>query len=77
MTYNEIIQIAKRLDKEVKERIDEAVEERMEILAAGDLTKDELEKMEECLYTSLVIQEYLNSEAELLEEEKNLLLAEM
>ena len=77
MTYNDIVSIAKRLDKETKERIDEGVEERMEILSKGKLTREELMKMEECLYMSLVIQEYLNSEAELLEEERDLLLLEM
>lgn len=77
MTYNEIINIANRLDKETKQEIDKAVEERLEILKEGELSKEDLEKMEECLYMTLVIQEYLNGEFELLEEEKVLLLEEM
>lgn len=77
MTYNEVINIARRLDKETQEKIDKEVEERLEILREGDLNNEDMEKMEECLYMSLVIQEYLDSEFELLEEEKMLLLAEM
>lgn len=77
MTYNDIINIAKRLDKETQKRIDKDVEERVEILKEGDLSKEDMDKMEECLYMSLVLQEYLSGEYELLEEEKALLLAEM
>ena len=77
MTYDEIAVIAKRLDKDKKRQIDLDVEERMEILKQGNLTKKELEQMEENLYMSLVLQEYLSGEYELLEEEKALLLAEM
>lgn len=77
MTYNDIINIAKKLDKETQKRIDADVEDRVEILKEGDLSKEDMEKMEECLYMSLVLQEYLSGEYELLEEEKALLLAEM
>ena len=77
MTYNEVVNIAKRLDDETKKKIDKEVEEKLEILKEGELTQEEMEKMEECLYMSLVIQEYLDSEYELLEEEKTLLLEEM
>lgn len=77
MTYNEVVSIAKRLDKETKLRIDACVDERMDLLAGSELTKSEMTKMEECLYMSLVLQEYLEGENELLEEEKMLLLAEM
>ena len=77
MTYNEIINIANRLDKKDKARIDKAVEERLEILKLGDLNDEELDRMEECLYMSLVIQEYLDGEYELIEEERLLLLEEM
>lgn len=77
MTYDEIAIIAKRLDKNTKKQIDLDVEERMEILRQGNLTEKELEKMEDNLYMSLVLQEYLSGEYELLEEEKALLLAEM
>lgn len=77
MTYNEILNIAKKLDKEIKKKIDNDVEERMEILAKGELNREELMKMEECLYMSLVIQEYLNGEMEILEEERLFLLEEM
>lgn len=77
MTYNEIINIARRLDKETQQQIDKEVEERLDILRQGDLNEEEMEKMEECLYMSLVIQEYLDGEYELLDEERELLLAEM
>ena len=77
MTYNEVINIARRLDKETQAKIDKEVEERLEILREGDLNQEDMEKMEDCLYMSLVIQEYLDGEYELLEEEKMLLLAEM
>lgn len=77
MTYNEIVNIAKRLDKDVKLKIDKEVEERLEILKEGDLDQEDMEKMEECLYMSLVLQEYLDGEYELLDEERNMLLAEM
>ena len=77
VTYDEIKNIAKKLDEDVKRQIDCAVEERLEILKEGDLSEDELERMEECLYISLVLQEYLDGEYELLEEEKQLLLDEM
>ena len=77
MTYEEISIIAKRLDKNTKRQIDLDVEERMEILKQGNLTEKELDRMEENLYMSLVLQEYLSGEYELLEEEKDLLLAEM
>ena len=77
MTYNDVLSIAKRLSKETKDRIDNDVAERMEVLSKGNLSKEDLTKMEDCLYMSLVIQEYLNSEVELLEEEKMLLLTEM
>ena len=77
MTYNDIINIAKKLDKETQKRIDADVEERVEILKEGELSKEDMEKMEECLYMSLVLQEYLSGEYELLEEEKALLLSEM
>ncbi len=77
MTYDEVLNIASRLSKETKKRIDKDVDERMEILRQGDLSEEDMAKMEECLYMSLVIQEYLDSEFELLEEEKALLLDEM
>lgn len=77
MTYNEIINIARRLDKETQKEIDQAVEERLEILKEGDLSQEDMEKMEECLYITLVLQEYLSGEHDLLEEEKALLLEEM
>ena len=77
MTYDEVLNIAKRLDKETKVKIDKEVDERLAILKEGDLNEEDMAKMEECLYMSLVIQEYLNGEYELLEEEKALLLDEM
>lgn len=77
MTYNEVINIAKRLDKQTQKEIDKAIEERLEILRQGELDEEELTKMEECLYISLVIQEYLDGEFELLKDEKELLLLEM
>ena len=77
MTYNEIINIAKRLDDETKERIDQEVAERLEILKLGDLNEEQMESMEECLYMSLVIQEYLDGEYELIDEERAFLLEEM
>jgi hypothetical protein len=77
MTYNDIINIAKRLDKDTQKKIDKDVEERLEILKEGDVGKEDLDKMEECLYMSLVLQEYLSGEYELLEEERELLLQDM
>ena len=77
MTYNEIINIASRLDKETKKKIDKEVEERLEILKLGELDQEDIERMEECLYMSLVIQEYLDGEYELIEEERQFLLSEM
>lgn len=77
MTYNDIINIANRLDKETKKEIDKAVEDRLEILKEGELSKEDMEKMEEYLYMTLVIEEYLSGEYGLLEEEKALLLLEM
>ena len=77
MTHSEIVNIAKLLDKETKDKIDAAVDQRMELLVQGDLTQEELIKMEECMYTALVLQEYLNGELEILAEERVLLLSEM
>lgn len=77
MTQQEFINIAKRLDKKKQELIDKEVEERLKILKEGELTNEEMIQMEECLYKSLVLQEYLDSEFELLEDEKTLLLEEM
>lgn len=77
MTYNEIRNIANKLDKETQKRIEKEVDERLEILKEGDLDEESMGKMEECLYIALVLQEYLNGEYEILEEEKSLLLEEM
>ena len=38
MTYNDILLIAKKLDKDIKEKIDADVDERIESLKSGDLT---------------------------------------
>jgi hypothetical protein len=77
MTKDELFNIAKRLDEDTKRLIDKEVEERLEILKEGDLTQEELEQMEEYMYTSFILQEYLNGEYELLEEERQELFDEM
>ena len=77
MTYEEVVNIANQLDEETKEKIEEEVAERLVILAKGNLDEQDMAKMEECLYMSFVIQEYLDGEYELLEEEKAILLDEM
>jgi len=77
MTREELQNIAKRMDEETRDFIDGEVEERLAILRKGDLTEEELQQMEEYLYASLVLQEYLNGEYELLEEERQELFDEM
>ena len=77
MTRDELFNIARRMDEETREMIDQEVEEKLEILKQGDLTQEELEQMEEYLYASLVLQEFLNGEYELLEEERQELFDEM
>lgn len=70
MTYEEIKKIAKKLDKDDKAKIDKAVEARLKILKEGELTQEELDQMEECLYSSLVLEQYLDGEYDLLAEER-------
>ncbi len=77
MTKREIANIARRMDEETRLLIDKEVEERLEILKEGELSEDELKEMEECLYASLVIQEFLNGEYDLLEEERQELFDHM
>ena len=77
MTRDELFNIARRMDEETRDMIDREVEEKLEILKEGDLTQEELEQMEEYLYASLVLQEFLNGEYELLEEERQELFDEM
>jgi len=77
MTHEEITNIAKRMSKDVQKRIDKEVEERLEILREGDLSEEDMERMEDCLYMSLVLQEFLDGEYEMLEEERILLLEDM
>ena len=77
MTKREIANIASRMDEETKLLIEKEVAERLEILKEGDLSEDELSEMEECLYASLVLEEFLNGEYELLEEERQALFDEM
>lgn len=77
MTQQEFANIAKRLDEKTQKEIDKEIELRMNILKEGELSEEELNKMEECLYKSLIIQEYLDGEYELLDEEKEFLLEEM
>ena len=77
MTKNEVLNIANRLDDQSKLLIEKEVEERLEILREGDLSEDELEEMELYLFASLVFQEYLDGEYELLEDERQALFDEM
>ncbi len=77
MTKREIANIASRMDEETKLLIEKEVAERLEILKEGDLSEDELSEMEECLYASLILEEFLNGEYELLEEERQALFDEM
>lgn len=77
MTKREIANIASKMDESTKLLIDKEVAERLEILKEGDVSEDELSEMEECLYASLVLQELLNGEYELLEEERQALFDEM
>ena len=77
MTKKEIANLASRMDEETRLLIDKEVEERLEILKEGDLTEEELAEMEEYLYASFVLQEFLNGEYELLEEERQELFDEM
>lgn len=77
MTREELQNIAHRMDEETRDLIDGEVEERLQILRQGDLTEEELQEMEEYLYASLILEEYLNGEYELLEEERQELFDEM
>ena len=77
MTYEEITNIARRMNKDVQKKIDKEVEERLEILREGDLSEEDMNRMEDCLYMSLVLQEFLDGEYEMLEEERLLLLEDM
>ena len=77
MTYQEIYEIAKKLDKKTQDRIDKEVGERLKILEEGELTDEQMEEMEDCMYVAFVLQEYLNSEYEILDEERLQILAEM
>ena len=77
MTKNEVLNIANRLDDQSKLLIEKEVEERLEILREGDLSEEELEEMELYLFASLVFQEYLDGEYELLEDERQALFDEM
>ena len=77
MTREEIFNIASKMDEETRLLIDKEVAERLEILKEGDLSERELEEMEEYLYASLVLQEFLNGEYELLEEDRQALFDEM
>lgn len=77
MTKKEIANIASKMDESTKLLIDKEVAERLEILKEGDLSEDELSEMEECLYASLILEEFLNGEYELLEEERQALFDEM
>lgn len=77
MTHEEIANIARRMNKEVQKKIDEQVAERLDILRQGDLSEADMERAEDCLYMSLVLQEFLDGEYELLEEERVLLLDDM
>ena len=77
MTKGEVLNIANRLDDQSKLLIEKEVEERLEILREGDLSEEELEEMELYLFASLVFQEYLDGEYELLEDERQALFDEM
>ena len=77
MDRQEIMNIAQRLDDQAKLLIEKELEERLEILKEGDLSEEELSQMEECLFASLVLQEFLDGEYELLEEERQALFDEM
>lgn len=77
MTKKEIMIMAQRLDDEAKLLIEKEVQERLEILKEGDLSEEELEEMELYLYASLVLQEFLDGEYEILEEERQQLFDEM
>lgn len=77
MTLEEVKEIASKLDAEMRKKITEEVNERLEILKEADLEDEELEQIEECLYVSLVVQEYLTGAYEVLEEERDFLLEEM
>jgi hypothetical protein len=77
VTREEIFNIASKMDEETRLLIDKEVAERLEILKEGDLSESELEEMEEYLYASLVLQEFLNGEYELLEEDRQALFDEM
>lgn len=77
MTLEEVQQIADKLDEDMRKKISEEVKERLDILQEAELDEEEIDKIEECLYISLIVQEYLDGEYEILEEERNFLLDEM